>query len=188
MQSCSASSLCDSLSGSWSMRDPRLWMGDASVALAKLASGSALGVELDRLRGRVALVWTSDQLVAALALIEMDGIVGRLVLCPPDFDPAHLPYVIATAGVDAIITDRESRELGGLEVSEIVPCTAAIRDTSVDRTPQCNTEWILFTSGTTGRPKMVVHTFATLTGAIESAGHLSGPRVWATFYDVRRFG
>jgi acyl-coenzyme A synthetase/AMP-(fatty) acid ligase len=188
MQSCSASSLYGSGSGAWSMSDTRLCMGDASVALAKLASGSGLGVELDRLRGRTALVWTSDQLVAALALIEIDGIVRRLVLCPPDLDPTHLPYVIATAGVDAIITDRESRALNGLEVNEIVPCTGAIRDAEVERTPQCNTEWILFTSGTTGRPKMVVHSFATLTGAIESAGHLSGPRVWATFYDVRRFG
>ena len=188
MPSCSVSSLCDSGIDTWSARDTRLWAGDASVALAQLSSGSSLGAELERLRERTALVWTTDPLVAALALIEIDGIVGRLVLCPPDLDPAHLPYVIATAGVDTVITDRDAAELAGLEVSAIVPCTGAIRETEVDRATQCNTEWLLFTSGTTGRPKMVVHTFATLTGAIESAGHLSGPRVWATFYDVRRFG
>jgi len=39
------------------------------------------------------LVSTSDQLAAALALIELDGIARRLVLCPSDFDRAHLPYV-----------------------------------------------------------------------------------------------
>src|SRR5690349_23394298 len=136
MPSCSVSSLCDSGIGTWSTRDTRLWAGDASVALAKLTSGSSLGAELERLRGRTALVWTSDPLVAALALIEIDGIVGWLVLSPPDLDPAHLPYVIATAGVDAVITDREAGELTGVEVSEIVPCTGAIRDTDVDRTAE----------------------------------------------------
>ena len=44
----------------------------------------------------------------------------------------------------------------------------------------------LLTSGTTGRPKLVVHTLASLTGAIE-AGRSSGV-VWSTFYDIRRYG
>src|SRR5690348_12188678 len=74
-----------------------LWAPDASVPLSDLASGSALSAPLEALRGRTALVWTSHQLAAALALIEIDGIVRRLVLCPPDFDPVHLSYVIDTA-------------------------------------------------------------------------------------------
>jgi len=37
-------------------------------------------------------------------------------------------------------------------------------------------------------PKMVVHTLATLTGAIAPAGGLAGSVSWATFYDVRRYG
>jgi hypothetical protein len=40
-----------------------------------------------------------------LALIELDGIAARLVLCLPDLDPQHLPAVIAEAGVDAIVSD-----------------------------------------------------------------------------------
>jgi acyl-coenzyme A synthetase/AMP-(fatty) acid ligase len=40
------------------------------------------------------------------------------------------------------------------------------------------------TSGTSGPPKLVVHTLATLTGAIADA-----PRQeWATMYDIRRYG
>src|SRR5690242_939884 len=83
-----------------------LWASDTTVALSDFVSGSALGARLDDIRGRSVLVSTSDQLAAALALIELDGIARRLVLCPPDLDPAHLPYVVATAEVDVVITDR----------------------------------------------------------------------------------
>ncbi len=40
------------------------------------------------------------------------------------------------------------------------------------------------TSGTSGPPKMVVHTLATLTGAFRPAP----AQKWATFYDIRRYG
>src|SRR5216683_2469352 len=78
-----------------------LWGADASVALGDLAHGSSLGAGLEELCGRSVLVATRDQLTAALALIQLDGIARRLVLCPPDLPVAHVPSVIATAGVDA---------------------------------------------------------------------------------------
>jgi acyl-coenzyme A synthetase/AMP-(fatty) acid ligase len=48
------------------------------------------------------------------------------------------------------------------------------------------TEWVLFTSGTTGEPKMVAHTLEGLTGAIQPAA--SADIIWGTFYDIRRYG
>src|SRR3989475_8838975 len=35
---------------------------------------------------------------------------------------------------------------------------------------------------------MVVHTLASLAGAIQGGGTLSTPAVWSTFYDIRRYG
>jgi acyl-coenzyme A synthetase/AMP-(fatty) acid ligase len=166
----------------------QLWANGTAVALPDLATGSALGVRLDDLRGRSVLLWTSDQITAALALIEIDGIVRRLVLCPPDADPARLPYVVATADVDVLITDRPDEAVRGAGVERIVHCERTVRRVAVDRAPEHATEWILFTSGTTGDPKLVVHTLATLTGAIKPAGSLAGPIVWSTFYDIRRYG
>jgi len=167
--------------GSW------LWAAESSVSLADLATGSALGAPPGTLRGRTVLVWMSDQLSAALALIELDGIVRRLVLCPPDFDPVHLSYVIETAGVDRVVTDRAPNDLPPLGVG-MVSCGRSIHRIPIRRVWDQDTEWILFTSGTTGPPKMVVHTLATLTGAIARCGELAGSVVWATFYDIRRYG
>ena len=79
-----------------------------SVPLRDLAWGSSLGGRLEELRGRSVLVATRDQLTAALALIELDGIARRLVLCPPDLPRELLPYLAATARVDAIVSDETS--------------------------------------------------------------------------------
>ena len=188
MPSRSTSSLWKSFCRIGFESDRHLWGLDAAVSLSALASGSVLGVPLDELRGRSVLVSTSDQLAAALTLIEIDGIARRLVLCPPDLDPVHLAYVVATAEVDAIITDQRRDAVSGAGVTCVVSCARTVRRVAVDRTPQQNTEWILFTSGTTGVPKMVAHSLATLTGAIKPAGTVAGNVVWATFYDIRRYG
>jgi acyl-coenzyme A synthetase/AMP-(fatty) acid ligase len=45
---------------------------------------------------------------------------------------------------------------------------------------------VLFTSGTTGIPKMVAHSLEALTGAIQPAA--ANDIVWGTFYDIRRYG
>src|SRR5690348_9753779 len=128
--------------------DAALWAGDSIVTLSDLATGTSLGAAPETLRGRSVLVRTSDQLVAAVALLDLEGLARRIVLAPPDLDPAHLPYVVATAEVDAIVTDREREAFDGLGVECIVPCTHTIRPLAVNRTSHFDTEWILFTSGT----------------------------------------
>jgi acyl-coenzyme A synthetase/AMP-(fatty) acid ligase len=134
------------------------------------------------------LVATTDQLTAALVLIELDGIARRLILYPPDSPLQHVPFVIASAGVDAIVSDRTAPELGTAEVDSFITCHPKIEPANRDRSVHYRTEWVLLTSGTTGRPKMLVHTLSSLTGAIEDADMPTSPVVWSTFYDIRRYG
>src|SRR5260370_30889435 len=82
-----------------------LWGADASVSLAELADGSSLRGGIAQLAGRSVLLATSDQLTTALALLELDGVARRITLCPPDLRFDHIPSVIASSGLDAIVTD-----------------------------------------------------------------------------------
>ena len=150
------------------------------VSLAVLADGNPLSMPLPSLAGKHVLLRTRDQLHAALALVALDGIAARLVLAPLDLKDEHLPGVIAQAGLDTLVTDGDAIPgLTHVGISTDLQPGGKIQ-TSHD------TDWILFTSGTTGAPKMVTHRLAGLTGAIAPARHAD--IVWGTFYDIRRYG
>ena len=51
-----------------------------------------------------------------------------------------------------------------------------------------DTQWVMLTSGTSGRAKIVAHTLAALTGAIRPVPAAGAGGMWATFYDIRRYG
>jgi acyl-coenzyme A synthetase/AMP-(fatty) acid ligase len=164
---------------------------ETSVALGDLARGTSLGGRLPDLAGRSVLVATGDQLTAALALIELDGVARRMVLCPPDLAAEHLPRVVADAEIDAVVTSGETDAAGELGLRLHVVCHPAIVAMPAQEHARRDTEWVMFTSGTTGAPKMVVHTLAGLTGAIKrnaAQADRNDPVVWATFYDIRRYG
>jgi acyl-coenzyme A synthetase/AMP-(fatty) acid ligase len=135
-----------------------LWGTDASVCLSELYGGSSLGDRLEELRGRSVFLAAKDQLTAALALIELDRIARRLVLCPPDLPVEHIPSVMATAAADAIVSDRVPSELGAPNIRCFITCSPSIEPASPRPSGDHQTEWILLTSGTTGMPKLVVHT------------------------------
>jgi len=158
-----------------------------SLALDDVAVRTSLGGRLGALAGRHVLVRAGNQLTAALALIELDGVAARMVLCPPDLDEAHLASVLATAEIDAIVSDLPPPDLGtaGPDVFALGLPFHPLSDRPMTGRA---TEWVMFTSGTTGAPKLVVHTLAGLTGAIKPGPAGDRPPVWGTFYDIRRYG
>ena len=161
-----------------------LWGPTAAVCLGELLNSTRLAGRMADAAGRSVLVATRDQFAAALALIELDGIARRLIVCAPDLGAEHLPAIIATAGVDVIVSDDELR----IENSEFRIRTRANEFQIPHSKFRIPTEWVLLTSGTTGAPKMLVHTFASLTAPIGGALGQGAGVVWGTFYDIRRYG
>ena len=180
-------SLRATLRASPRLSDRWLWGRDEALALAEIAHGSCLGGHLEQLAGRSVLLRTGDPLFAALALIELDGVARRIVLCPPDLTDADLPLAAETAGVDAVVFDGA---LPALRLTDALFVAMRLPLTPLGNPPVAAfaTEWVMFTSGTSGVPKMVIHRLAGLTGAIKPAATGDAPPVWGTFYDIRRYG
>src|SRR3954466_2717952 len=86
------------------------WGAHANVSRNALADGSALGGRRADFAGRSVLIATVDQLAAAVALIELDGVARRLILCPPEIASEHLPGIVADTEVDALVFDHSAPE------------------------------------------------------------------------------
>ena len=161
------------------------------MELAQFRANSMLGGYLQSLQDRSVLIATHDQLHTALALIELDGIARRVVLCTPDLTSEQLAQVAAAAKADAIVLENGAAiepppgPMRCWMTPQPVVRTALV---PLKRHATAATEWVLLTSGTTGTPKLVSHTLESLTGTLPRQHANGTPVVWSTFYDIRRYG
>ena len=182
------SSLWGALAGAGAPSGSAFFGVDATIALADLERRSALGGALESLRGRSVLLAAREQLTAALALVELDGVARRMVLCTPDLPAEHLERVAAVGAVDAIVRDDAAGTNGALNLAHVAVAGPALVPIPAARRVSHETEWVLLTSGTTGAPKLVLHTLASLAGALPRPAPTAEHCVWGTFYDIRRYG
>ena len=177
------------LRGSLSPERKNRTLSDARqlLSLTTILNQTCLADRLGELAGRSVLLAVADQLTSAIAITEIDGVARRMLLCPPDAKADHFAALIADAGIDAVVTDDQTKwTASGIDL--IVEAGALSRANTPGQTER-PTEWLMLTSGTSGAPKIVSHSLAGLTGAIvmDDIGR-DAPPVWATFYDIRRYG
>ena len=166
------------------------WLADPAdrVSLAALQAGSNLAAPLQQLAGASVLVATLAQRPAMLAAMLLDGVARRILLCPPDLSPAHLPGLVRDAEVQAVVSDGSLPALTEAAGLPVVACCGTPLHRADAASRDVETEWVMFTSGTTGAPKLVLHTLGSLTGPLDDGLAVPSGAVWSTFYDVRRYG
>src|SRR3981081_1675565 len=158
-----------------------------SVSLTDSLGTTCLVGRFGEVAGRSVLLAVEDQLISAIAMAELDGVARRMLLCPPDLNADQVNTLIEEADIDAVVTDQPAR-WAAAEVYLVVAARAPVRSPMRAKTARA-TEWLMLTSGTSGVPKIVSHSLEGLTGAIVADGPSRGaPPVWATFYDIRRYG
>ena len=155
---------------------------DYILPLDAAAHGSPFGADRSAFAGRSVVLVVRDMAKAVAALIDLDGVARRILLCPPNWEQAKLAAAAQLIGADALAFDEECPPRA-LPVEARHPVRLPLRPGAV-ASPTLETEWVLPTSGTSGPPKLAVHTLHTLMGAIAPAPL----QQWATFYDIRRYG
>src|SRR6185437_11732094 len=79
------------------------------ASLTDIADQTCLNGRIAELSGRSVLLVVSSQFLAALVMLEIDGIARRMLLCPPDLNADHLQELTEDAEIDAVVTDQPDR-------------------------------------------------------------------------------
>ena len=114
----------------------------------------------------------------ALSLVFLDGIASTILLLPSEEDPQSRIERLAQENIDIVVENK------GLQLTELLASASSSK--TFDLPIRCATTWLLPTSGTTGAPKLIPHTFASLTRSMTSR-RLGGAYVWGSLYSLRRF-
>lgn len=164
------------------------WSAGALLA-ETLAAQTALG---PRLAQRTVALAVRPAPLLARWLVRLDGLARAILLMPPDWPESAWSAPFAAAGVEVVVAEQPPtlpRTVEYLPADEAADTDQSDRSDSIPRTSApvcCDTRLIIPTSGTTGTPKLVSHSRATLTRTIKP-GEAEAIRCWGLLYDLGRF-
>jgi acyl-CoA synthetase (AMP-forming)/AMP-acid ligase II len=145
------------------------------------------GVDATRWHGKRVAIGALPILEFVSALVFLDGLAQAILLLPPEDDVQTREARLAKAEIDIIV------EGDGLGFSKLLAHSAnatGLNDnahlTAIQRPAASQTTWLLPTSGTTGTPKLIAHTFASLTRSM-TARRIGDDYTWGSLYSLRRF-
>jgi len=112
--------------------------------------------------------------VLMTALVAFDGKVEAMLLLPESLDEPT---------IDRLLVDARCTHLMNTDGVRALP---NVRN-GVDSPEVVATQWLLATSGTTGTPKLIGHTLASITRSVKRDSAKGAGFVWGLLYDPSRF-
>jgi acyl-CoA synthetase (AMP-forming)/AMP-acid ligase II len=157
-----------------------LWIEDEHLTTVAEALERSSTPVAPHLRGKKLAVIMRPSVRLLTALISIDGLCSEILLVPHDTPQNECDALLKQFGADACFHS-ETVALAG-------PVLAGNEGPQTDNDIQGTfaTRWVIPTSGTTGAPKLVSHTFQSLTKTIKRP--LTHPPLrWGLLYDISRF-
>jgi acyl-CoA synthetase (AMP-forming)/AMP-acid ligase II len=147
--------------------------GEGHVAGDLIRDALDLRSQHAQLANRAVALRHNNSLTLVRHLIALDGFARRIFLVPPGVPDAAAKSLLSAAEVRGYLTDQGTEPL-------------AVKSES--QHPEFEvTEWLLATSGTTGTPKIVVHTLGGLANRVNRNRAKGAEFVWGLLYDPNRF-
>lgn len=124
------------------------------------------------------------EFVAALAFL--DGLAQAIVLLPTEDDQPTREARLAQAEIDIVVEGHGIGFTKLLAQFDTTDANSTAQPAVTARPAAIQTTWLLPTSGTTGTPKLIAHTFATLTRSMTTR-RIGDDYTWGSLYSLRRF-
>lgn len=121
-----------------------------------------------------------------LALIFFDGLADTILLLPTEENIEVQESRLNEASIDYIFNESNLNFTSLFEPTLLNIKTAHFTNTTLNRSGNISTTWLLPTSGTTGTPKLIPHNLISLTRTM-SHKHIGNKYVWGSLYNLRRF-
>lgn len=164
-----------------------LWVADpvGPIDINRLTQALS-SVDPSDLQGKRFAVGALSAVEFICTLVFLDGLAQSILLLPTEDDQATRETRIAQAKVDIVVESAGfgfTKQLVKFDATE----PNSIAQQTVARGPATiQTTWLLPTSGTTGTPKLIAHTFATLTRSMTTRS-IGDDYTWGCLYSLRRF-
>lgn len=157
----------------------RLRYGDLADMAGALAAGLPDGLRLG--------LNTPDAVTAVVCLLALDSKGGAVLLSSPGLEAATLADAAGQARLDVMLSPRPDLPASLPSCTSLKDLPGAVARMGSGSAPPEQTDWLMMTSGTTGTPKLVQHSFASLTRSTRTDQAKGAGQVWGLLYDYTRF-
>ena len=164
-----------------------LWIADpvGQVDITRLTR-ALVSVDPSGWQGKRVAIGALPVLEFVTALAYLDGLAQAIVLLPTEDDQPTREARLAQAGIDFVVEGNGFGFAKQLTQFDVTGSNGTAQPAVTDRPAAIQTTWLLPTSGTTGTPKLIAHTFATLTRSMTTR-RIGDDYTWGSLYSLRRF-
>lgn len=153
-------------------------------------SGDMIATCTPRLCGLNILIQTRDTSLLVAGLIFAEKSAKAIFIVPAAMTQENVEDLLGGVHIDILVSDTGSLSISDHKIESLGALIefAGTGGDGSDIGATIETKWLIPTSGTTGAPKFVVHTLASLTGSMRAADDRKRPVPrWGLLYDHSRF-